>query len=78
MRTTNTQLLKELIKANGEQGLAKAAIGANVGVGTLQKLMCGSYGRTPRGAFRARLSEYFKVSEEKLFPLVGASGEKAS
>lgn len=76
MRTINAQRLKELIRSQGEAGKARVAIGARVGLSTLEKMCAGTYGRVPRQALRERLSAYFKVSEDELFPLVGASGKQ--
>jgi hypothetical protein len=76
MRTTNAQKLKELIKALGENGVAKAALGANVNVGTLQKLCAGTYGRVPRQATRDRLCAFFRVPESEIFP--ASTDEKRS
>ena len=78
MRKTNAQKLKELVRAKGENAKARVSIEAKVGLSTLEKMMAGTYGRVPRAATRERLSQYFGITEDELFPLDQPKGKKAS
>ena len=78
MRQINSQLLKMLVRAQGEKGTAKVALGADVSLSGLQKMMAGTYTHVPREAMQRRLCDFFHVSQDDLFPLVGASKKEAS
>lgn len=77
MHKINSQKLKELIKAQGESGLARTALGAQVGISTLEKMCAGTYESFPRSALRERLARFFKVPESEIFPGVKAGKKTA-
>ncbi len=78
MHTTDSQKLKALVDALGEQALEKAAVGSRVSASTISRLIAGTYGRVPRSGIRERLSEFFGVPVSELFPPVSAGRKKAS
>ena len=75
MRTINTALLKTLVWQRGEQCRTLTALGCEISVSMLEKLMAGTYGRLPKDETRKRMCAYLKVSENTLFPLVAANGK---
>lgn len=74
-RTLNRELLKSLVNEKG--GSVTVSYEADVGHSTLEKLMSGTYPSKPRKRFREKVAAYLGVSEDELFPVVGAA-EKAS
>jgi hypothetical protein len=78
MRSVNTKKLRELVEAQGERAKAKVSVGAKVGLSTLDKLIYGTYPNEPGEAIQMRLSEFFNVTRDELFPLVRAKRHRAS
>jgi hypothetical protein len=68
MYTINSRLLKELIQNLGDNAMARASLGANVSLSTLQKMCGDAYPSEPRKNLKMRLSSFFKVDESVLFP----------
>lgn len=69
-RTTDRRFLRELVNGLGDNAKAHVAIGARVGLSTLEKLMAGTYGRVPKEAMQLRLAHYFGVKRDELFPFL--------
>jgi hypothetical protein len=75
-RRVNSKRLRELIDSKGDFGLAMASQGARVSVSMLEKMYAGTYQSTPRELVRERISAFFNVPENELFPLVSASRKR--
>ena len=68
MRTINRKKLKDLIKNQGEGGLAKTSLGALISISTLEKMLAGTYKSSPKESLRLRLCRYLNATESDLFP----------
>jgi transcriptional regulator with XRE-family HTH domain len=75
-RTINSDLLRKLVRSQGEYAVAKTAMAAKIGVSTLEKLMLGSYPNVPKDSLRERLCEALNVKEDLLFPKAATDGKK--
>lgn len=79
-RTNNTAAFQKW--ALEQESLRKAktqlAAEADVSISLVEKLINGTYVGTPSDDRRRRLSRSMKISEQELFPVVGAAEEEAS
>jgi hypothetical protein len=77
-RTVDAELLKQAIRAFGEEGFIDFAKATGVSISWLQKAVTGNYEHAPRRLVREALCRETGISENKLFPLVTAKGKAAS
>lgn len=72
-RAINLELLNKKIDELGDNGVAKVAVGADLGVSTVQAMRSGNYPCQLRAATRRRLSNFLQINEDELFPLARKS-----
>jgi hypothetical protein len=77
-RKTNKKLLREFLEKQGDFGKTELSLKARVSVSMIEKMVVGTYGFVPREVTRERICAATGISEDELFPLVTAKGERAS
>ena len=66
-RTTNIILLKQLVSGLGKRGQAKLELEADISRSSIRDMLRGAI---PGAEVRGKVSSYFKISENKLWPFL--------
>jgi transcriptional regulator with XRE-family HTH domain len=77
-RTVNSALLRKALRNRDDRRVKTLAEESSVSVSWLEKALSGNYECVPRALTRKALCSVTNLSEDKLFPLVGASESEAS
>ena len=74
-RLTDLNRLRAWVDEGGSERIAKL-IDTGVSMYTLDQMLRGNYKKSPRGSTRKLFCDATGLSEDELFPLVGAKGKK--
>lgn len=78
VRKADQKMLKKLVKTHELDTMKEVAKGIGVSTTILREIISGRYKPDIKETTRMKICDFFGVSENELFPFVGANKEKAS
>ena len=72
----NIDVIKDWLAENGPDGVSKLAIGSKISSSTIRKIRSGYVPK--KLSTRRDVARFMGVTEDALFPLVGAKGRKSA